>query len=297
MMADDLGQSRLTFRQVADAPSGRTIVLGQAGSGKTTLIVERAARLLAAGVGRERILLLAPTPGAARSLATAATRAMPMPPATLTFHELASGIVQRDHQSLGLRQPPAPMSSFELFQALRLALADDGVEHWPSLSGSAPGDSRLVRDLAHDLLLGSLENGLTSDELRQRARAWGRSDLADIAGFVGRFIATIRRRAALPRSELLVLAIRLLTERPTVAAHWQRRYGHVLVDESEDASWAQTELLCRLVSADTDLLIAGDPASGINAYAGGDPSYLLGLPDRLDATVVRLEAPCAQPAR
>jgi DNA helicase II / ATP-dependent DNA helicase PcrA len=92
-------------RVAADALGEHLLVLAGAGTGKTTTLCARAARLVERGVAPERILLLTFTRRAAREMierSRAATGAGPRRVLGGTFHSVAHRLVREHAGTLGL---------------------------------------------------------------------------------------------------------------------------------------------------------------------------------------------------
>lgn len=93
---------------------------------------------------------------------------------------------------------------------------------------------------------------------------WLRRDWAD----------SLRGRALLRYDDLEQLALRLLAH-PRARGHLRGRHRHVLVDEYQDTSPIQADILDRLVEAcgeqDTKIFYVGDAKQSIYRFRGADP--------------------------
>jgi ATP-dependent helicase/nuclease subunit A len=85
---------------------------------------------------------------------------------------------------------------------------------------------------------------------------------------------SLRGRALLRYDDLEQLALDLLAH-PRARAHLRGRHRHLLVDEYQDISPIQAEILDRLAEAcgerDTKLFFVGDPKQSIYRFRGADP--------------------------
>ena len=168
------------------SPRGPTVVLGAPGTGKSTVVVERAARLLEAGVPRERITVVAVSRRSADDLSARLTaRLGAASPPVPTFHSLCARLVRRHYREAGYRHPPRLLSTREAWRRLRRALETDDPERW-LLFRDALG-SRSLLALASDLVAGAADNGLSRAEILERLGAAGRAELG-AAGRVPRQI-------------------------------------------------------------------------------------------------------------
>src|SRR5262245_23864132 len=102
-----------------------------------------------------------------------------------------------------------------------------------------------------------------------RARSFGTQYPADVAA-VGRVYERILHdEENLWDFDDLILqpAIMFATEAP-IREKWLRRFAHVIVDEAQDTSTLQWDLLTGLVGASTNLYVVGDPGQSIYTWRG-----------------------------
>jgi len=71
-----------------------------------------------------------------------------------------------------------------------------------------------------------------------------------------------------------------MTEQPGVAGQVRQAYRHFMVDEYQDVSPVQHALLNAWLGGSDDLMVVGDPAQSIHAFAGANVAYLLGFTDQ-----------------
>ena len=97
-------------------------------------------------------------------------------------------------------------------------------------------------------------------------------------------------RRQLDFEDVLLACAGMLESEPRVAAAVHEQYRHLTVDEFQDVSPGQPRLLELWLGDRRDICVVGDASQTIYSFAGADPRYLLGFPDRYEeATVVRLE--------
>lgn len=101
--------------------AGPVVVLGGPGTGKTAVVVERAAHLIASGVPRDRILVLGLS---RRSMAEMTARLVGRlatdAPTVTALHSLALGLVRRHYREAGYRRPPQSLAGQEAWRHLKL---------------------------------------------------------------------------------------------------------------------------------------------------------------------------------
>ena len=90
--------------------------------------------------------------------------------------------------------------------------------------------------------------------------------------------------------DVLTLLIGILDEQPEIASQIRRTYRHLTIDEFQDTSPLQYELIRQWVGPRRDICVVGDPDQSIYGFAGADAHYLRNFADLFpNAEVVTLE--------
>lgn len=241
------------------AGAGPVLVLAGPGSGKTRVLTQRVAYLIAhEGVRPYRILAVTFTNKAAREMQTRVEKLLG-PEATEgmmlgTFHAICARLLRRETDSLPLE------SNFVIFDA------DD--------------QERIVKGIVRDL---NLNEKLYRPASVHAAISNAKNELilADdypITNYrdevVKRVYAEYQKRLlasnAVDFDDLLLYTARLLEENPAVREKYARRFEHVLVDEFQDTNLAQYALIKHLASAHRNIFVVGDPDQSIYKWRGAD---------------------------
>jgi DNA helicase-2/ATP-dependent DNA helicase PcrA len=97
-------------------------------------------------------------------------------------------------------------------------------------------------------------------------------------------------RRQLDFEDVLLAAAGMIEQEPRVAQQVREQYRFFVVDEYQDVSPLQQELLGLWLGDRNDLCVVGDASQTIYSFAGATPDYLLGFSSAYeDAVVVRLE--------
>jgi len=298
LLANALGLE-LTSEQMAAVTASLepNVVVAGAGSGKTSVMAARVVWLVASGQVRpDQILGLTFTNKAAAELAERIRGALRRLPAGLirdhpdcdgeptvsTYHAF-SGRLLRDH---GLRLGVEPSARL-LADATRFQLAERVVR---CASGPFPeftqGVSAIVGDLVeldaqmseHLVTVDAVTRCENSIQAELSAAPKNTVPLRDVAavsrkrGHLAGLVATLRQhkaeRAVLDFGDQIALAARLAAEFPEVAALERDRYRVVLLDEYQDTSVAQKELLLSLFGDGHPVTAVGDPCQAIYGWRG-----------------------------
>ncbi|WGI36963.1 ATP-dependent helicase [Mesomycoplasma lagogenitalium] len=80
---------------------------------------------------------------------------------------------------------------------------------------------------------------------------------------------------ALDFDDLMIFTVKIFREFPSVREKWSKKYSRILVDEFQDTSDLQFEIIKILTSNGAILTIVGDPDQTIYTWRGADPQLIL----------------------
>lgn len=269
-------------RRVAEALTGPVCVLAGAGTGKTRAITYRIAYGVATGVYQpQNVLAVTFT---ARAAAEMRSRLR-----DLGVH----GAQARTFHSAALRQ----LSFF-----------------WPQVVGG--GMPRLVEYKAQLVAQAASQLGIEVDRLAVRDLAgeveWAKVSLVgpeeyrDVATRLGRTEVAGQNPATIARlmsvyedvkyeagvidfEDVLLLMAGILAEHPDIAAQVRSQYRHFVVDEYQDVSPLQQQLLDLWLGGRSEICVVGDVSQTIYSFTGATPDYLTGFGRKHeDAKVITL---------
>jgi DNA helicase-2/ATP-dependent DNA helicase PcrA len=266
-------------RQAAEALLGPVVLLAGAGTGKTRAITHRIAYGVATG---------AYSPG----------RVM-----ALTFTARAAGELRSRLRALG-----AGGVSARTFHAS--ALSQLGY-FWPQVAGgSAPRlldskgrmighaaeslrlklDTATLRDAAAEIEWRKVSR-LTLDQYAVAHRPLPPTLTIDKIVDLQRAYETVKdERKQIDFEDVLLVTAGMIESEPRVAQQVREQYRFFVVDEYQDVSPLQQELLELWLGDRDDVCVVGDASQTIYTFAGATPDYLLGFPGQhQDATIIRLE--------
>ena len=259
--------AHLTFaqREAVTAEDPRLAVLAGAGAGKTTVLTLRVREMVDAGVDPFNILVVTFSRRAAQELRERLWRLGVEGVRSGTFHATALELleVHRAEQGLG---PPRILPDRRRSLARMLT----------SIGRTLPRSAPAALDTEISWAKG---NGLEPRTYEGAARsAPRRSSLSTkvVAELWSRYEEGKGRSGMLDFDDLIIDATTALRD-PTFASaiHWRTR--HLLIDEFQDVSPMQFQLVERLMTPTTSLFCVGDPNQSIYGFNGADPALLANL--------------------
>jgi DNA helicase-2/ATP-dependent DNA helicase PcrA len=235
-------------RKAVTAPDGAVLVVAGPGSGKTRVLTQRIAYLIASeGVRPWQILAVTFTNKAAKEMDSRVKAMLPEQSTEGimlgTFHSICARILRREVERLPLE------SNFVIFDS------DD--------------QERLVKSIIKDL---NLNDKLYRAQSIHAAISRAKNELIGPEDYlintyrdevVKRVYIEYQKRLiasnAVDFDDLLVYTARLLEENPAVREKYAQRFRHVLVDEFQDTNLAQYALVRQLASHHKNIFCVGDP--------------------------------------
>jgi len=240
---------------------GPLLVLAGAGSGKTRVIVEKIAHLIATGrYPARRIAAITFTNKSAKEMRERVARRIRGEAAEgvtiCTFHALGLKFLQIEHEAAGLKR------GFSIFDA------DDAAAQVKDLMPGAKPDAV---DDARNLISRAKNAGLSPEQATALARSTRELEAARL---YARYQARLSTFNAVDFDDLIRLPLQILEENAEVVAAWRERIGYLLVDECQDTNDAQYRLLRAIAGPAGNFTCVGDDDQSIYAWRGANPENL-----------------------
>ncbi|MCC6174733.1 MAG: UvrD-helicase domain-containing protein [Chloroflexi bacterium] len=257
-------------RAIVEHLSGGVLVLAPVGTGKTTVLTERVAWALEAGIAPERILCITFTNRAARELRARIGRRFPDLSDRLvprTFHHLCADILRREAKAAGLPSEFAICDETESIALLRRILS------LPAIDGNTDAAEPLYRRLQQAKVQ------LPAARLRwPLPPVWAAAAIEDErerkAAF--RYERGLSQWQMLDFADLVLRVRALFAGLPGVRERWQHRFELIQVDEVQDTHLSEYEVVAALARGGGNLALFGDLDQTIYEWRGASPAALLG---------------------
>lgn len=274
---------------------GAALVFAAAGSGKTTTLVHRIARLVKGGTRPEQILATSFNRAAADDIQRALNRLGVKGVESRTLHSLGYTILAEgvSQGALTIDLHRAKVGAAGLSRTLlSRALAEARKRNLPftgELNRLEPDDfldylARCKGNLAYPDLRG---RGLAAASVATQATA---PEATPWYLDLYRLHESIRQNLGwLTFDDLLMEGWAALVSHPPLLRSFQSRYRYVLVDEFQDVNLAQSELVDLISRGHGNLMVIGDDDQTIYEWRGAAPRFILGFEARYQAQVYLLQ--------
>jgi len=267
-------------REAAEATEGAVLVLAGAGSGKTRVLTARVAHLIECGVAPGEILAITFTNKAAGEMKERINAAIGGECAvwTSTFHSFCAKILRFDGHTVGFN------SDFSIYDE-----ADSERVLKRLFERRSVTEKGVIADVKYQIKWAK-SMGYTPEEYLGRAMLRGEKNAALARDIYEAYKAELKTANALDFDDLMNLALEMLREVPSVLSKWQRRFRYILVDEFQDTSRTQYELLKLLSGGYGNLFAVGDEDQSIYSWRGADLKNILEFQkDFPEAKLIKLE--------
>jgi DNA helicase-2/ATP-dependent DNA helicase PcrA len=268
---------------------GHLLVVAGAGTGKTTTLAARVARIVADGTPPERILLLTFSRRAAAELLRRAGQLCGADVAGRawggTFHAVANRLLRLHGRALGLDPSFTVLDQADAADLLALCRAELDAHDRP---GARPATRAARKDTMAAILSRCVNTSTSLTEVLDRHFPWCRPERDALRSTFEAYTARKRAAQVLDYDDLL-LCWGALLRIPDVAPRLAARFDHVLVDEFQDTNALQADLCEGMTGTGARLTAVGDDAQAIYSFRAATVRNILDFPARFGADVVVLE--------
>lgn len=248
--------------------NGAILIIAGAGSGKTRVITFRIAHMLDIGIPQSQILALTFTNKAAKEMSDRVKELTQRKLQNLTvstFHAFGVKVLRADIDKLGYRE------NFSIYDETdRTALIK---ECGRELKFSPDAlDIYKISQLFSNIKTGRKNWQTENDMYRQLYDCYQEG---------------LKLYNAVDFDDLIVLPIKLFRENPDVLERYRDRFKYIMVDEFQDTSHQQYELMHLL--ADENVAVVGDDDQSIYSWRGADYQNIINFEKDFKVTEIRLE--------
>ena len=285
-MTEFLSQLNPQQREAVATGDGPLLILAGAGSGKTRVIANRIAYLIAErGVWPRNILAVTFTNKAAEEMRNRVGKLIEgleigSTPLISTFHSLCVRILRRDIEALnaGYTRSFTIYDQDDTVRLTRNCIRDLGID-----------DKQLAPRSVQAAISAAKNRGEDADAFTAKAQ-YVDERRASIARVFQLYEERLHKNNALDFDDLLIKTVRLLRDVPEVRERYNDRFHYLLVDEYQDTNQLQFALIRLLTEKQQNICVVGDPDQSIYRWRGADITNILKFEEHFpSAKVIRLE--------
>lgn len=266
-------------QQAVEYTNGACLVLAGAGSGKTRVIINKIAHLIAhCGYSPKQIAAVTFTNKAAREMRERVAHSIGKEQSKgltiSTFHTLGFEILKREYKLLGFKSGMTLFDEHDQIALLKHLLPENVTE-----------DKDLLKMLISTI--SNWKNDLLSPEMvitrvrDERERVFSH--------FYQLYQNQLKAYNALDFDDLIMLPVLLFCQFPEAKARWQNKIRYLLVDEYQDTNTSQYELIKLIVGNEPNFTVVGDDDQSIYSWRGAKPENMQRLREDFDLKVIKLE--------
>lgn len=273
-LLDDLNEPQ---REAVLHVDGPLLILAGPGSGKTRVVVRRAAYLASTVARPWEILVITFTNKAAREMRERLEALDVADGMTIcTFHALCAKLLRIHHERAGVARDYTIYDRDDRRKVIKKAISDCDLssDNW------RPAAVERKIGVAKGELLGP-------DEFASTARDWPEQTLARI---YRRYDELMHEMGALDFDDLMMRMAWMVDRDPQIGEELEQRYPYLLIDEYQDTNAAQYKIALAISHKNKNICATGDPDQSIYGWRGANIGNILSFErDFPGAKVVRLE--------
>lgn len=268
-------------REAVEKTEGPVLILAGAGSGKTKVLTTRIAYLIEdKGVQAPNILAITFTNKAANEMRERLEQNIGPETKDMwisTFHSCCVRILRKDINKIGYNR------SFVIYDSAdQVTLVKDCLKEL-NLSDKVFEPKAVISAIS-----GAKDKLYTPKQFKDINMADNR--MVKIADIYALYQDRLKRNSALDFDDLILKTVELFKANDEVLAYYRSRFRYIMVDEYQDTSKAQYELIKLLAREHQNICVVGDDDQSIYGWRGADIRNILEFEKDYDNVhVVKLE--------
>ena len=266
-MLDKLNERQ---KEAVLATEGPVLVLAGAGSGKTTVLVNRIAYMISEKHIRPwNILAITFTNKAAREMKDRIERLLGDTARDMwigTFHSVCVRILRSCIDLLGYSRDFVIYDTADTKTVMKECLRELDIDE---KSFPVRNVLSIISNAKNDLMdAATFENVYKSDYR-----------MSIIAKIYYRYQTKLRKNNAVDFDDIILNTVKILSENPDVLSKYQDKFRYILVDEYQDTNNSQYLLINLLAQANRNLCVVGDDDQSIYKFRGANIGNILNFED------------------
>lgn len=261
-------------RDAVSHTEGPLLIIAGAGAGKTKTITERVVSIIKQGTDPRNILAVTFTNKAAKEMRERIVGRLEdehiiekenpyhHTPVIKTFHSLGLMILSEQSDVAGLLRHPTIIDSSDSLSIIKRAIEQLGLD--PKIHDPSKIRSIISREKGDFVNYQEYKNKVATSQMETVATVWRIYE------------EQLKHQKAVDFDDLIVRAVYMLEEHPSIREYYQKRFIYIHVDEYQDTNAAQYAFIKLLVNATTNnICVVGDTDQNIYSWRGANIRNIL----------------------
>lgn len=265
-------------KKAVQSVEGAVLLLAVPGSGKTTVLVTRLGyMILCAGIQPEQILTMTYTVAATKEMGARFSKLFGTDLGKRMEFRTINGLSYKiiEYSSNILKKPPFALIEND-GEASRLIR-----EIYLQVNEDYPTDST-VRDIRTAITY--IKNSMLSDKEIDELD----TDVKNLPVIYKQYCSTLRANRLMDYDDQMRYALTILEKSPQILEYFHKRYPYICVDESQDTSRIQHEIIRMLAKKNGNLFMVGDEDQSIYGFRAAYPEALITFQDTYENSQILL---------
>lgn len=268
-------------KEAVTCTEGPLLIVAGAGSGKTTVLVNRIAYIIDRGLAAPyQILALTFTNKAAREMKERITALLPGFSGDMwigTFHSICVKILRRHIDLLGYSNDFVIYDTIDSRAVMKECIRELDLD-----------DKQFTPRGVLSVISGAKNNSMDADTFETIYKNDFRMSV--IAQLYKLYQQKLKKSSAVDFDDLLINTVKLLSLNPDLLERYQNRFRYILVDEYQDTNNIQYLLISLLAGGHHNICVVGDDDQSIYKFRGANVGNILSFEsDYEDAKRVTLD--------
>ena len=259
---------------------GPLLILAGAGSGKTTVLVNRIAYILQSGLCRPwQILAITFTNKAAGELKERICAAVPEGGDEIwaaTFHSTCARILRRYGDRIGYSSHFTVYDTADQKSLIKKAMNQLNID-----------EKRLPIKSVMAEISKAKDNMTSPEEMLKKANDFRKEQIAKLYTI---YQSELKNSDAMDFDDMLCNTVKLFSENPDILEYYQNLFKYIMVDEYQDTNKVQYKFVSMLAAKSHNICVVGDDDQSIYKFRGATIENILSFENQFkNARVIRLE--------
>ena len=263
--------------------NGRVRVIAAAGSGKTSVLTERYVKITELGIDPKNILAITFTNKAAQEMKDRIEKRIGKFDSALicTFHSFCLKVLRGNIDKLGYPKKFTVLDSDDQKTILKKIYRECKIDY-KEVSYTTAGDVVTERKVKYE---DKLEETFAKSPIIQTLYEEAQKkilegDFKDYKSLLKDciyygYLYYQQKNNSIDFNDMIILAVNLFKKESNILRKWQKQLKYIMVDEFQDASKRQSELVEMLSETHGNLFVVGDPDQTIYTWRGAKPEILV----------------------